>query len=276
MSIAADLLNNGYSIHKLPEVAARQMMDTKRAAVDFFSQLRPVKDSEFFKGEHIGYRPIGGEYVGTPDQWDINESLNYSRMAAERVREWSVAREFYCKAKKLLPLFDGIVQAALQEFRAYYHSTHDVPATMDASWIQVNFYRRKIADQIARNLMQGKHEDGHLITLWNAEDHGMEFFPYGPEGTPQPLSLNANELLIMPGTLMTKATGGDVKPLYHQVRRHDAVEERLAIMYFTNPDPAAAFLPFPLASPQVDLSEVVRSDKLLIRPGRPDLEIIHE
>ena len=47
----------------------------------------------------------------------------------------------------------------------------------------------------------------------------------------------------MPGDLLSVMTGGLVKPLYHRVRNLN-LADRLASMYFVNPDPSAACAPF--------------------------------
>lgn len=272
MSIVNDLFNQGYSIHKLSVTEAFRLAVMKLEALKFFLSPQDIKDEERYEGKHLGYRPVGGEYVGDPKFWDINESVNYSRMAAHLINAGSAAQGFYEAAEKVFPIYDEIVQTVLHGLKAHYQSDQAVPETANASWIQINYYQQAIANKAKRELMQGKHEDGHLVTIWSAQDAGLEFFPDGQDKASKPLYLSYDEVLIMPGDLLTRATGGDIKPMFHQVRRIENVYTRLAAMYFPNPDPAASLFPYAPHAEQVDLGNLTKNDKLLIRPGNPTNE----
>lgn len=271
MSIISDLFHQGYSIRKLSCSDAFQIAVMKLEALKIFHSPKHIKDSETYESQHLGYRPVGGEYVGTPEFWDVNESLSFSFMAASLIKDKSPGKGFYQAAKTVFPIYDRIVQETLYELKEYYGSAEEIPETINASWIQLNYYEQALANKAKRELMQGKHEDGHLITLWSAQDAGLEFFPEGKEGKPSPLILEHDEILIMPGELLTKLTGGDIKPLFHQVRRIDDVYTRLAAMYFPNPDPQKSFFPFASHAEKIDLGALTKNDKLLIRPGNPTL-----
>ncbi|MBG77465.1 MAG: hypothetical protein CL570_00330 [Alphaproteobacteria bacterium] len=272
MSIANDLFEKGYSIHTLSTSEAFNMCVMKLEALKFFQNPQDVKDYEKHEGKHIGYRPVGGEYVGTPEFWDINESVNYSHMAAHLIRDRSSAKDFYEAAQKMLPVYDQIVQTILKEIKEHYRSDQMIPETKNSSWIQINYYQQAVANRVKRELMQGKHEDGHLVTIWSAQEAGMEFFPKGPNEAPQPLHLSYNEVLVMPGDLLTRATGGDIQPMFHQVRRIENVHTRLAAMYFPNPNPSTTLLPYANHAEQIDLAALTKDDKLVIRPGTPTNE----
>ncbi len=45
----------------------------------------------------------------------------------------------------------------------------------------------------------------------------------------------ADEVVIMPGSVLTALSGGKIAPLYHQVRNH-GLDDRQSIMYFVNPE----------------------------------------
>jgi isopenicillin N synthase-like dioxygenase len=119
--------------------------------------------------------------------------------------------------------------------------------------------------------MQGKHQDGHLITVWNSQDPGMEYFVGNDRETTEPLTLATTQVLLMPGDLLTRITGGDIRPMFHQVRRIESVHTRLAIMYFSNPDPGKPVYPCSPRTERVDLSRLIREERLLIRTGAPDV-----
>ena len=44
-----------------------------------------------------------------------------------------------------------------------------------------------------------------------------------------------DEIVIMPGSVLTALSGGKIEPLYHQVRNHQ-LDDRQSIMYFVNPE----------------------------------------
>lgn len=275
MSIVDDLFEKGYSIQPLSITEAFQIAAIKLEALKFFNMSQQAKESELYKGHHLGYRPIGGEYVGSPDFWDVNESISYSRMSLHLVRKDSVAKGFYEASEQLYAFYDGVVQAILAELKSYYRSNQIVPETKNSSWIQINYYQQLVAKSVNRNLMQGKHEDGHLVTIWSSQDDGMEFFPDGENGEPTPVKLNYDHVLVMPGDLLTKITGGDIKPMFHQVKCIDSVYTRLAVMYFANPDPSKKFYPYASHADQINISAIVESEKLLIRSGNPTVNNSH-
>lgn len=267
--ICEQLRSRGYGIFRLTTLEAYRLSILKLEAMKFFLSEDSVKRKEYYPGEHIGYRPVGGEYVGSPEFWDTNESLNFSEMSSYRSIKNCPASEFYRAAARILPIYDQIMQGVLRSLQDYYKSSERVPRTRGASWVQVNFYRRSTADREARDLMQGKHEDGHLLTLWSGSDPGLEFFPDGPDGRAYPLTLANDEMLAMPGDLLTILTGGDIQPLYHQVRRCETVATRLAAMYFPNPEPRFPFYPFSPKADRVDLTRIAHDEKLVLRPGQP-------
>jgi hypothetical protein len=44
-----------------------------------------------------------------------------------------------------------------------------------------------------------------------------------------------DELLVLPGSLLTLLTGGVVPPLYHRVRNNRQIKIRQSLLYFVNP-----------------------------------------
>jgi isopenicillin N synthase-like dioxygenase len=51
----------------------------------------------------------------------------------------------------------------------------------------------------------------------------------------QPMLPGRDEIVIMPGSVLTALSGGKIPPLYHQVRNH-GLDDRQSIMYFVNPE----------------------------------------
>ena len=95
--------------------------------------------------------------------------------------------------------------------------------------MQVNFYEPPKHD---RDTLQDRHEDGHLLNFVKATSPGLEI---EVDGRFEPVRLARNEVLVMPGSVLTALTGGLIPPLYHQVRNLGAPASRLSLMFFINP-----------------------------------------
>lgn len=96
-----------------------------------------------------------------------------------------------------------------------------------SSCVEVNWYLRD--DQ--RDLLQDRHEDGHLLTLATSDGPGLEI---EIAGRMQPAEIQDGALLAMPGSLLTAMTGGQVQPLYHQVSNH-RLPRRTTVLFLANP-----------------------------------------
>jgi isopenicillin N synthase-like dioxygenase len=71
-----------------------------------------------------------------------------------------------------------------------------------------------------------------MVTELHATAPGLEIFA-GEQ--PSPILPGADEIVIMPGSVLTALSGGRIPPLYHQVRNH-GLDDRQSIMYFVNPE----------------------------------------
>jgi isopenicillin N synthase-like dioxygenase len=82
------------------------------------------------------------------------------------------------------------------------------------------------------------HEDGHLITISCADGPGLEVQTANGEFIP--ITTAYDEMVIMPGEIAWLLSGGQVRALYHRVRREPDCRERLAILFFVDIDPRLA------------------------------------
>ncbi|QZN98862.1 2OG-Fe(II) oxygenase family protein [Chenggangzhangella methanolivorans] len=96
------------------------------------------------------------------------------------------------------------------------------------SYLQLNYYR---PGRETRDLLQDAHEDGHLLTIVTSRQPGLEF---EVDGRFEPANLAPDELLIMPGGILTLMTGGLMQPLVHQVRNVPGLRKRASLMFFVN------------------------------------------
>jgi len=224
---ARDILDQGYAVLDLTDAGANTLHHAIETANEFF--LRPVEDKNAHGStdHNYGYRPFGIEYSVTPDRPDMNEvfTLWASRLDlipnADDIPELTGA--FLQWRDSIAPLVQAILDEVAQAF-----DVDAAPAFEKASYLQINSYFETPKD---RDLLQDKHEDGHMVTVLHATAPGLEFY-VGETATP--FLPERDQIMIMPGSVLTALSGGKIQPLYHQVRNH-GLDDRQSIMYFVNP-----------------------------------------
>jgi isopenicillin N synthase-like dioxygenase len=226
---ARDILDQGYAVVKLSDVDTANLHRAISTAVTFFERPLEDKTAHGSTDHNYGYRPFGIEYSISPDRPDMNECFTVwaSRLDlipnAEDIPELTGA--FLSWRDSLAPIVGAILGEVARSFGA------DAPAFEKASYLQINYCLPTPAE---RDLLQDKHEDGHMVTVLHATAPGLEI--YTSDGV-KPMLPAADEIVIMPGSVLTALSGGKIEPLYHQVRNHCLGEgERQSIMYFVNPE----------------------------------------
>ncbi|MFC9894983.1 2OG-Fe(II) oxygenase family protein [Nocardia sp. NPDC127579] len=205
-----------------------------------------------------GYRPPRSSYNNfDPSHADLNDSFLYWNPAAG-------SRIPHCdEIDPLLSALEGhrrgavrrIMGALLAELADYHGYPHSL-SFENASVLQVNSY----ADASDRELLQMPHEDGTLATIIWTSGPGLEILT-GNEVLP--IDLAQDEVLVMPGGILSAMTAHRIQPAYHQVRNHGSESlRRKAIMYFGCPDidrgPIRCYVTDE-SSPAVDINEVIRT-----------------
>ncbi|HJQ44117.1 MAG TPA: 2-oxoglutarate and iron-dependent oxygenase domain-containing protein [Jatrophihabitantaceae bacterium] len=223
-----DILDKGYAVVKLSEFDAGNLHNAISTAVRFFEQPLEEKQAHGSTDHNYGYRPFGIEYSITPDRPDMNEcfTLWSSRLDlipnAEDIPELTGA--FLDWRDSLAPLVKAILDEVARNF-----GTEAAPEFEKASYLQINYCLPAPAE---RDLLQDKHEDGHMVTVLHATAPGLEIYV---NDDVKPMLPDADEIVIMPGSVLTALSGGKIQPLYHQVRNH-GLDDRQSIMYFVNPE----------------------------------------
>ncbi|MGH3415912.1 MAG: 2OG-Fe(II) oxygenase family protein, partial [Actinocrinis sp.] len=105
-----------------------------------------------------------------------------------------------------------------------------------ASVLQINSF----AEPTDAPLLQQPHEDAVFLTVIWTSAPGLEAV-LGEQ--PRAMDFAPDEVAVMPGSVLTAMTGGEVRPLFHQARNHHILE-RKSIMYFVSPDAEFAVEPF--------------------------------
>jgi isopenicillin N synthase-like dioxygenase len=122
----------------------------------------------------------------------------------------------------------------------------------------------------AIELLQDRHEDGHLVTFINATAPGLEM---ENDGQFVPVDFARDEVLVMPGSLLTAMTGGQVTPLYHRVRNCQE-PARMSLMYFVNPQLDHQLAPW-LTNETNENLDVLELARILPNGfGLPDIETL--
>jgi isopenicillin N synthase-like dioxygenase len=225
---ARDIIDKGYALVALDDADAGALGVALAQARAFFRQPSEAKLAHASEDRNYGYRPFGVEYSVTPDRPDVNECFTL----------WSDRLDLIPDAAQIEPLTTSfldwravlgpIVHDTLTEVARQFGSG-GCPAFEAASYLQINYC---LPAPPERDLLQDKHEDGHMVTVLHATAPGLEAY-INDEATP--VLPASNEVLIMPGSVLTALTGGKVAPLYHQVRNH-GLDDRQSLMYFVNPE----------------------------------------
>jgi isopenicillin N synthase-like dioxygenase len=186
----------------------------------------------------MGYRPYGVEYSYSADQPDQIESFSVSHRISVGVSELRLEaarilhREMHCLFDFLEPLaeqFVGLLAAALVpslDTRKYEG------ALRPWSLLQLNC---AVRSEMESDYVSESHEDGCLITVMSNTGPGLEV--RRPDGEFVPVELSQEELLIIPGEILSLLSGGTISPTYHRVRAIDRDWRRMALLFFGDLDP---------------------------------------
>jgi isopenicillin N synthase-like dioxygenase len=224
---ARDILEQGYAVVKLSDVDAGNLHSAISTAVEFFQRPLEDKQAHGSSDHNYGYRPFGIEYSVSPERPDMNECFTVWASRLDLINNAQDIPEltdsFLAWRDSLAPLVAAVLDKVAEEF-----GVEAAPEFEKASYLQINYC---LPTPLERDLLQDKHEDGHMVTVLHATAPGLEIY-VGDEA--QPFLPERDEIVIMPGSVLTALSAGKIEPLYHQVRNH-GLDDRQSIMYFVNP-----------------------------------------
>lgn len=259
--VAAQLLSDGWATARLSSSQADTLEAVLRAAAEFFGRPLDQKHAHSSRDGDHGYRSMGMEYSVTADRPDVNESLSLWSDRIDLIPGADGLGEFKSHLLAWQEIVAATTSAILTSLACAFDYSGEV-AFRAASSVQVNQYAVGDAD---RDCLQDRHEDGHIITLVHGTAPGLEIFI---DDVPTATDTARDELVVMPGSILTALTGGSVAPLFHQVRNL-RLSDRQSIMYFVNPELDRPIHPWAGADTDADLRDAVRN-----RPsafGLPDV-----
>jgi len=221
--------------------STQQLIDTTiKAAFAFFRLPEKDKATNVLPND-CGYRPMGVEYSQSSVRPDAIESFTASMRSRVAGSDLSspFASHLHALMINTIELLEPIAEALVCEVAAslthdYRHSKTICGALHRWSCLQLNYSRPA---ESSCEFINDAHEDGHLLTILQTTEAGLEVMK--ADSSYMPTSTRSGELLVMPGKTMWLLSGGVVAPLYHRVRRHEDVPERLSMLFFVDMDPKA-------------------------------------
>ena len=263
---ARDILDSGYAVVKLSDLDTDNLRTAISTAVDFFRRPLEEKMAHGSADHNYGYRPFGIEYSRVPERPDMNECFTLWSSRLDLIPEAGeiddLCESFLAWRGSLAPLVKAILDEVAKNF-----GVDSAPEFEKASYLQINYCLPAPAE---RDLLQDKHEDGHMVTVLHATAPGLEIYA---NDEVKPMLPARDEVVIMPGSVLTALSGGKIEPLYHQVRNH-LLDDRQSIMYFVNPEidePLFAWIDTPDGE-RVDIREHVQNAPSMF--GLPPVEAL--
>jgi isopenicillin N synthase-like dioxygenase len=225
------ILASGHAIVDMSPDMGSVVRDIYRAGELFFRQPIDNKRHAATPGRLEGYRGLGAEYSESPDRVDLNESFSvWSRNAGHsEVRVWAAENALHQAMSKLLVPYRQLGAEILERLRQRIAPSMPPVLPSTYSYLQLNYY--PLASANDRSILMDRHEDGHLLTLGTSNSPGLEV---ELNGHFCPVQLEANQVIVWVGSVLTALTGGLLSPMYHRVVRHDLDSGRQSINFFVN------------------------------------------
>ena len=263
-----ELLARGHAKLKISHETRHQIDHTFSIAREYFATPFPEKSSFALPQFVEGYREIGLEYSQVKERPDLTESFslwNRNRAHTEAAG-WTRSCPIHQELRRTIDDLSTYVADLFQSAADKWAPGTVGPRFQRASYIQVNYYEPA---QHRRDMLQDGHEDGHLITLVTANSPGLEI---QIDGTYVPTEIGPDEMLIMPGSLLTLMTGGAIPPLFHQVKNSRRKEARYSMMFFVNPEGNQVLEPWIRNETNRHADVIAEANALPLKFGLPTLD----
>jgi isopenicillin N synthase-like dioxygenase len=209
------------------------------AALPFFQEPLDLKSRCSFS-QDMGYRPFGGEYSessSTPDQlesFSISARVPIPLAALPSANVKILYERMAATFDMLEPLAEALALELANELGQRRMDEKLCGALRRWSRLQLNYSRPA---EVSVPFVNAFHDDLNLLTINFADEPGLEVGVTEDEITE--VVRHSGEAVILPGEIMWLLSGGQIKPLSHRVRADPRIPERLALLFFADPEPAA-------------------------------------
>ncbi|HEX8129894.1 MAG TPA: 2OG-Fe(II) oxygenase family protein [Pyrinomonadaceae bacterium] len=220
-----------------PEPIQESVRATFAVAAPFFQESLELKSRCSFP-QDMGYRPIGGEYSQSSSFPDQLESFSLSARVPIPLSELpsANARVLYEQMSATFDILEPLAEALTIKFASelsHRQIDEKLYGTLrDWSRLQLNYSRPA---EVSVPFVNAFHEDLNLLTINFANEPGLEVGI--TEDEVMEVMRMAGEAVVLPGEIAWLLSGGQIKPLYHRVRADPQIRERLALLFFADPDP---------------------------------------
>jgi isopenicillin N synthase-like dioxygenase len=221
----------------LSDAIQRSIQGIFDAGSTFFQQ--PVEEKALLTVEQdLGYRAFGDEYSISPDFPDQLESFSVSpRLTIPSGSYRSLAAQIlYDRMSKTFELFEPIVEdltiTLAKKLTNGRVGEHLKGKLRYWSRLQLNYTQ---PTRVAFPFINETHDDLDLFTINCASGAGLEL-RIGDD-TFLPVDTGVSEAIIFPGEIAWLLSGGNLRPMYHRVRTHSEIKERMSLLFFADPEP---------------------------------------
>ncbi|HMO60850.1 MAG TPA: 2OG-Fe(II) oxygenase family protein [Ferruginibacter sp.] len=234
--VIADFENKGYLVIRVTDEVVKAIATVFETAAVFFRSDKAEKSQNSIPALHEGWYDVGGEFSITPDRPDLHEAFWVTQRAMEAVKPiyTPLGLDFNNKMQHCINMYNDIersVTKMLMEYLGIPKAKGPAFECNNNSDMQVLYYQPHLYE---RDLLQDPHDDGLYMTFAKGTHPGLEI--QLADGAFHKPSLKADELIVMPGTILSLMTGYRVKPLIHRIMRHANQTERFSLVYFTLPN----------------------------------------
>jgi isopenicillin N synthase-like dioxygenase len=222
----------GFARVPVTDDLARKIERIYRLGEQFFVRSEAEKQSYSLQSFVEGYRELGPEYSQVPERPDLTESFsawNRNR-GRQEVEEAMGGLELHRALREVSDDLSLIVRGIFRAMADTWAPGSPELRCYNGTYIQLNYYE---PSQHSAELLQDSHEDAHLLTLAKSNAPGLEI---EVDGKFVSAESESNEIVFMPGSLLSLMTGYKIKPGYHQVRNTRRSDPRSALLLFVNPE----------------------------------------
>lgn len=264
-SAASQLLTDGIARIQLGTREVGAIAAVQAAGTSFFDRSTEWKLAHGDPDGVYGYRAYGTQYSDNPNLPDECESFAYWADRAELVPGQQELDRLMTTLSRYWQVAGRVTRHLLAGLATHYSHRH-VLDTRFSSRVEISAY----GVPPARELLQTRHEDGDLITLATSNMPGLEV---ECGGVMRAEPCDASTMVVMPGTLLTAMTGGQIQPLYRQVRNY-MLPGRMAVQFFVGIPFSGSIAPYVRndTNAGVDVVELAMANSTL--SGKPPPHLI--